>query len=290
MMRVTFMLSAAAMLMAAQAALAPRALGEIDLSGEWANRVHEDQIERGPGPEIGDFTGLPINEAARRRGMSWDASLLTVPEHQCGAHPANYGAMHSNIRIWKEVDAESQTLVAWHILHESWNRFRTVYMDGRPHPSADERHTWQGFSTGRYVGNALQINTTHMKESRTRRNGIEHSDEAELVEFLTRHGDYLTFISILNDPHSLEEPYIHTRHFVLDPNQVIRPYPCRGAVEIDRPLGVIPHHLPGENPFLEAFQENHGIPREAALGGAETTYPEYRERLRKLIAAEGGYR
>jgi hypothetical protein len=61
-------------------------------------------------------------------------------------------------------------------------------------------------------------------------------------------------------------------------------------VEIDRPLGVIPHHLPGENPFLEAFQENHGIPREAALGGAETTYPEYRERLRKLIAAEGGYR
>jgi hypothetical protein len=213
-----------------------------------------------------------------------------VPEHQCGAHPANYGAMHSNIRIWKEVDAESQTLVAWHILHESWNRFRTVYMDGRPHPSADERHTWQGFSTGRYVGNALQITTTHMKESRTRRNGIEHSDEAELVEFLTRHGDYLTFISILNDPHSLEEPYIHTRHFVLDPNQVIRPYPCRGAVEIDRPLGVIPHHLPGENPFLEAFQENHGIPREAALGGAETTYPEYRERLRKLIAAEGGYR
>jgi hypothetical protein len=289
-MRVTFMLSAAAMLMAAQAALASRALGDIDLSGEWANRVHEDQIERGPGPEIGDFTGLPINEAARRRGMSWDASLLTVPEHQCGAHPANYGAMHSNIRIWKEVDAESQTLVAWHILHESWNRFRTVYMDGRPHPSADERHTWQGFSTGRYVGNALEITTTHMKESRTRRNGIEHSDEAELVEFLTRHGDYLTFISILNDPHSLEEPYIHTRHFVLDPNQVIRPYPCRGAVEIDRPLGVIPHHLPGENPFVDAFQKNHGIPREAALGGAETTYPEYRERLKKLIEAEGGYR
>ncbi len=260
------------------------ASADIDFSGEWANRVHEDQIERGPGPEIGDFTGLPINEAARRRGMSWDASLLAVPEHQCGAHPANYGAMHSNIRIWKEVDDESQQLLAWHILHESWNRFRTVWMDGRSHPSEDALHTWQGFSTGRYAGNGLEIRTTHMKESRTRRNGIEHSDQAELIEYITRHGDYLTFISILNDPHTLDEPYIHSRHFELNTNQVIRPYPCRGAIEIDRPFGAVPHHLPGENSFLATFQTNHGIPAEAALGGAQTVYPEYRARLRKLIA------
>ncbi len=269
--------------------LAPLAAhAEVDLAGEWANRVHEDQPERGPGPEIGDFTGLPINTAARQRGMGWDASLLTVPEHQCGAHPANYGAMHSNIRIWKEVEPQSQQVVAWNILHESWNRFRTVWMDGRPHPSPDALHSWQGFSTGRWVGNALEIRTTHIKESRTRRNGIEHSDEAELLEFLTRHGDYLTFISILNDPHSLDEPYIHTRHFVLDTNQVIRPYPCRGAVEIDRPQGVVPHHHLGENPFLTQFQKNHGIPAEAALGGAPTMYPEYRDRLRRLIEAEAG--
>ena len=265
------------------AALASPAFAQVDLAGEWRGLRHEDQVERGPGPEIGDFTGLPLNEAGRRRGLSWDASLLTVPEHQCSPHPANYGAMHGNLRIWKEVDPQSQNTIAWHLLHESYNRFRTVYMDGRPRPSDDERHTWQGFSTGRWVGNALEITTTDMKESRVRRNGVEHSDEAVLVEFLTRHGDILTFISILEDPHTLEEPYIHTRNFVLDTNQVMRPYPCRGAVEIDRPLGVIPHHLPGENPFMETFQKNHGIPREAALGGAATTLPEYRERLRELI-------
>ena len=280
-MRIRTALLAVTFYVPAGLALLPAA-AEVDLAGEWANRVHEDQPERGPGPEIGDFAGLPINAAARQRGMGWDASLLTVPEHQCGAHPANYGAMHSNIRIWKEVEPQSQQVVAWHILHESWNRFRTVWMDGRPHPTPDALHTWQGFSTGRWVGNALEITTTHIKESRTRRNGIEHSDEAELVEFLTRHGDYLTFISILNDPHSLEEPYIHTRHFVLDTNQVIRPYPCRGAVEIDREQGVVPHHNLGENPFLLQYQENHGIPAEAALGGAATVYPEYRDRLREL--------
>jgi hypothetical protein len=276
---------ALAALLTAAATFAPRVCADVDLAGEWANRVHEDQPERGPGPEIGDFTGIPINEAARQRALGWDASLLTLPEHQCGPHPANYGAMHSNIRIWKEVDEQSQNLIAWHILHESYNRFRTVWMDGRPRPSDDDVHTWQGFSTGRWVGNALEITTTHMKESRTRRNGIEHSDRAELVELLTRHGNYLTFISILKDPDSLEEPYIHTRHFVLDLNQVIRPYPCRGAVEIDRPLGVVPHHNLGENPYPVQFQRNHGIPAEAALGGAQTLYPEYRDRLRQLTKA-----
>ena len=268
--------------------LLSRAYGEVDLSGEWAGLRHEDQVERGPGPEIGDFTGLPLNAAGRQRAASWDASLLTVPEHQCSPHPANYGAMHSNVRITKEVDPQSQDTVAWHILHESYNRFRVVYMDGRPRPSDDERHTWQGFSTGRWVGNTLEITTTDMKESRIRRNGVEHSDEAVLVESLARHGDILTFISILDDPHSLEEPFIHTRNFVLNTNQVMRPYPCRAAVEIDRPLGVIPHHLPGQNPFIETFQQTHGIPAEAALGGAKTIYPEYRDRLRELQNSAGG--
>src|SRR5690606_26227840 len=119
---------------------------------------------------------------------------------------------HSNIRLTKEIDRESQNIVAWHLLHESWNRFRTIWMDGRPHPGADERHTWQGFSTGRWVNNLLQITTTDMKESRIRRNGIEHSDEGVLIEYLARHDDILTFISILDDPHSLDEPYIHTRN------------------------------------------------------------------------------
>jgi hypothetical protein len=190
--------------------------------------------------------------------------------------------MHGNIRIWKEVDDESQNVIAWHILHESYGRFRVVWMDGRERPSEDARHTWQGFSTGRWVGNALEITTTHMKESRTRRNGVEHSDEAVLVEFITRHGDMLNLISILDDPHSQEEPFIHGRNFMLNTSQTIRPYPCRGAIEIDRPLGEIPHHLPGENPFAKAFQERHGIPEEAAFGGAQTLLPEYRERLQRL--------
>src|SRR6476619_2899763 len=62
----------------------------MDLTGEWAPRFHEDQPERIPGPEIGDYLGLPINAAGRLHGESWDASILTLPEHQCKPHPSDY--------------------------------------------------------------------------------------------------------------------------------------------------------------------------------------------------------
>ena len=39
----------------------PMDAGGYDLTGEWAPRFHEDQPERIPGPEIGDYLGLPIN-------------------------------------------------------------------------------------------------------------------------------------------------------------------------------------------------------------------------------------
>ena len=53
----------------------------FDFSGEFAVLFHEDQPERIPGPEIGDYLGMPINDAARFRADSWDASLLTLPEY-----------------------------------------------------------------------------------------------------------------------------------------------------------------------------------------------------------------
>ena len=42
------------------AALAGRpAFGQIDLSGIWTPLYHEDQPERIPGPELGDYLGCP---------------------------------------------------------------------------------------------------------------------------------------------------------------------------------------------------------------------------------------
>ena len=53
-------------------------------------------------------------------------------------------------------------------------------------------------------------------------------------------------------------------------------------VEIDRPQGAVPHHLPGTNPFLAEFAMRYNVPVEATRGGAETMYPEYRIKMKNF--------
>ena len=259
------------------------AFAQVDPTGEWAPRFHEDQPERIPGPEIGDYLGLPINDAARLRGDSWDASLLTLPEHQCKPHPADYSPRGpANLRMWKEIDKDTQQLVAYHT-HISWQApERTIWMDGRPHPPEYAAHTWQGFSTGKWDGDMLTVTTTHLKIGWIRRNGIPRSDSAVLTEHFVRHGNYLTLISVIQDPVYLTEPFIRTTNWVMDPRQEIAPYPCESVVEVERPMGTVPHHLPGTNPFLTEFPERFGLPEQPTRGGAETMYPEYISKIRQM--------
>lgn len=253
------------------------ASAQIDLSGEWAPLFHEDQPERIPGPEIGDYLGLPITDAARMRADTWDASILTLPEHQCKPHPADYGPRGpANLRIWKEVDTATQRLIAWHT-HISWQApERTIYMDGRAHPPDYAAHTWQGFSTGRWEGDILVVTTTHLKNGWIRRNGVPRSDRATLVEYWIRHGDQFTLTSVVHDPVYLTEPFIRTTDFVLDPRQNIDPYPCEAVEEVVREKGVVPAHLPGTNEALKEFPEKHKIDASYARGGADTMYPGFK--------------
>ena len=46
-----------------------------DISGSWSALYHEDQPHRIPGPELGDYTGIPLNDAGRLKADSWDASI-----------------------------------------------------------------------------------------------------------------------------------------------------------------------------------------------------------------------
>jgi glyoxylase-like metal-dependent hydrolase (beta-lactamase superfamily II) len=261
-------------------------LAQNDFVGEWQARYHEDQPERIPGPELGDYLGLPINEAARLRADSWDASIATLPEWQCRPHPADYGTRGpADLRIWKDVDTQTQQVIAYHT-HVQWQaQERTIWMDGRPHPAEDAPYTWQGFSTGKWEGDALTVVTTHLKESYVRRNGVPRSDRATLVEHWIRHGDFLTLVSIITDPVYLTEPFIRTTNWERAPQQAIDPYPCEVAEEVARPEGSVPHHLPGTNPFLAEFANRFGLPEQATRGGAETMYPEYRASMRDASRA-----
>lgn len=275
------------LLAAILAAVSGNAFAQMDPTGEWAPQFDEDFLERIPGPDIGDYLGLPINNQARLRGDSWDASLLTLPENQCRPHPSDYAWRGpANLRIWKEIDRDTQKLIAYHT-HISWQApERTIWMDGRPHPGADAPHTWQGFSTGKWDGDVLTITTTHLKEGWIRRNGIPRSENATVTEHLFRHGDRLTVMVIINDPDYLTEPFVRTTDFLYDARQSIAPYPCEAVVEVPRPRGTVPNHLPGDNKFLTEFAMRSHVPFAATRGGAETQYPEYIKTMKALPAKE----
>ena len=261
------------------------AAAQVDFSGEWAPRMWEDQPERVPGPELGDFSGIPVSEAARLRAEAWDASIQTLPEWQCRPHSADYiWRGPSNLRIWKEIDPVSREITAY---HAEWLRSvdAPVYLDGRAHPPDDALHTWAGFSTGRWEGDMLTITTTHLKEGYLRRNGLPRSDKATLTQHWIRNGDFLTVVTVVNDPVYLTEPFIRTTDYELNLNQNIPPYPCGVVQEIDRAAGEIPHFLPGTNPYMSEYAIRHGLPLEAARGGAETMYPSFMQKMRNMPPA-----
>ena len=256
------------------------AFAQIELSGVWQNRTtDEDEPDRLLGPELGDYTGIPLNAAARLRATTWDASLITLPEYQCRVHPSDYAPSFADIRIWQDIDRDTQNLVAIHIHHFAWATERTIWMDGRPHPPDYALHTSMGFSTGKWDGDILTVTTDHLKEGWIRRNGVPRSDRAVLTEHFIRHGDGLTLVTVIDDPAYLTEKMIRSRDYVISLAGQIAPYPCESVEEIVRPKYVIPNHLPGTNTFLKEYQQHHDVPAEGAMGGAETLYPEYRAKM-----------
>jgi len=255
------------------------AFAQLDFTGEWAPRFYEDQPERVAGPELGDYLGLPITDAARMRADTWNAAIQTLPEWQCRPHSADYiWRGPSNLHIWKEVDPVTREITAF---HAEWLRSidNIYYLDGRPHPSANAAHTWGGFATAKWEGNMLTVTVTHLKEGYVRRNGVPRSDLATVTEHWIRHGKWLTVVTIVNDPVYLTEPFIRSTDYELDEHQLVPPYPCDAVEEVDRPKGVVPTFLPGSNRSLQDFAAAHNLPFAATRGGAETMYPEYRKKL-----------
>jgi len=258
------------------------ASAQVDLSGIWAPLFHEDQPERVPGPDVGDYAGLPITDADRLRAESWDASLLTLPEHQCKPHPSTYGFRGvGNLRISNIVDEETQQLTKI-FTHIQWQeQEREIWMDGRPHPPEYAAHTWQGFSTGHWEGNVLVVETDHLKAGWVRRNGLALSDQAHMTERFIRHGNLLTHVYIIEDPYYLSEPLIKTNGFQLTADLTMAPYPCQSVIEVPREDGEVPHNLPGKNTYIDEYAKKHNLPVEATRGGAETALPEFMKRLKK---------
>src|SRR5438093_9736531 len=220
------------------------ASAQMDFSGEWQPIFYEDQPERVAGPEIGDYTGIPINDAARMRADTWMAAVQTLPEWQCRPHSADYiWRGPSQLRITKEINPVTRQINAFHL---EWLRSvdNIYYLDGRPHPSANAPHTWGGFATAKWDGDMLTIKVSHLKEGYVRRNGVPRSDLATVTEHWMRHGNWLTVVTIVEDPVYLTEPFVRITDYELDEHRLVAPYQCDVVEEVERGKTVGPHVWP----------------------------------------------
>ena len=252
---------------------------QVDLSGTWNTIRHEDLPDRGPGVGLGDYSGIPLTDPARQWAESWDAARLSVPQHQCRVHVGHYILRGpQNLRIWEEKDPRTQEVIAIRQYISTYEQSRLIWMDGRPHPPDYARHTWMGFSTGRWSGDRLVVETTHMKQGWHRRNGVVASDWTTMTEHYARHGDTLTQIEVIRDPVYLTEPMVKSQHFrqnvrALPSNNWL--WPCTSVEEVDRSPHDVPHFLPGQNPHLEPTRAQANLLVPGVEGGPATAYPDW---------------
>jgi hypothetical protein len=286
------------------------AAAEVDIVGNWNQPAvgivlgpgvsalfgfEEDVNERANGPAPVDYLGIPLNEEGRARALSYDGALLGMPEHQCMPHPAQYSFWGpATLAISTEVD-ENLAVIAYHVGGTFRRADRTIYMDGRPHPGEYAPHTWAGFTTGKWEGNTLVTTTTHIKWGWIRRNGVPASDQATVTTFYNRNGNVLTVTWMVHDPLYLTETYVKSSDFVAAPRVPSAQFDapavgqaggifnkCVAGEEVVRKdPRQVPNYLPWANPFLNEVADRLRIPAQALLGGSETAYPEYQDKLRR---------
>jgi glyoxylase-like metal-dependent hydrolase (beta-lactamase superfamily II) len=250
-----------------------------DISGEW--RLDNNEYDTTAQPPLGDYTGIAFNAAGVMRSETTAESIFGTPEYQCRPHSAPHQWRGlGGARILKEQDPLTREVKVYH-LQFMRSLDRPVFMDGRPHPPEWAPHTWTGFSTGEWVGNTLKITTTHLKDGFLHRGGPQTSDMYTMTEYLTRHGDTLTIVEVIDDPIYLDEPYVDSTTYTYDPTSSVNFETCNGSAFAENggsDRHHVPHFLPGSNATAldEWLKKDDQVPKAAARGGVKTLYPEYR--------------
>ncbi len=258
----------------------------VDLVGSWTMVNDEERLVRiDPGPELENFTGFPLNAAGKQKALAWNSTIQAIPEHQSRPHAGTYSMRGPNPspHIGEIIDPATRRLIAYTLTGLFENANRTIYLDGRPHPSDFAEHLWTGFSTGTFEDGMLHVTTTHFKQMFIQRNGVPVSPYAVMHEFFIRHGDRMVLITQIDDPIYLEEPFIRTSTFQRNSNtregglaqiEVAEEVP-------DLRQGDVPHYPLGA--IHPQYATDNKLPLEATLGGKETLYPEYQEKLKELM-------
>lgn len=211
-----FGLAAAMAVIHQPAAFADSELADSELAEKLAAGVWRSLVVGGTNEY--DF---PLTPAGQARFESYrldqDSSLTCQP-------PGMPRAFYNLSPMAFSFEGETVT-----IFYETMDVVRTVHLDGDA-PPGDAAHTPNGHAIGRWEGDMLVVDTTHLAAGETTRDGVPKSDLMTLREtFRVEDRDEtprLIVTMTITDPENFREPFTTVDEFALEPDWELLPFDC----------------------------------------------------------------
>jgi hypothetical protein len=111
---------------------------------------------------------------------------------------------------------------------EYFDLYRVIFMDGRGHPEGDAPHTLSGHSVGRWEGETLVVDTTHIAPGTFMNNGFDHSEDMHLTERfrVSADGSTLWATQVYDDPATFSGRAARYMAWSKREGQHVLPYDC----------------------------------------------------------------
>jgi hypothetical protein len=186
-----------------------------------ANTVMVD--DTGPAElPTGDYGGLKVKPAALAEAQKWKPQDEMTISRTCSPPSVVYSIQGP---FPFEIHQTPQLIV---FKYEYFDQVRLIFMDGRGHPPADAPHSKVGHSIGRWDGDELIVDTTHLEPATITNNGLNHSAKVHVVERYKRSADGKTLAATqwFEDPEVLDTPGARLIEWTSKPGSYVYPYDC----------------------------------------------------------------
>ena len=207
-----------------------------DLTGVWTTyRAPGPAGAGGGGGARGAQPELPLRPEARAKVQEYQRLIAGT-----GETPGGYclgtgmpGSMLGSGGYPMEIIQRADQIT---IIYEAHNEIRRVYFGNRIIPEKDRLPERNGYSTGRWEGETLVVETSKLNEQVDQR--YAHSDQARIVERYTLSEEngqkVLTAQMTMTDPAFYTAALTETKKWSIRPNGFLMTYECNEPAWIDR--------------------------------------------------------
>jgi len=228
-----FLLVLASINLAAVALAQAPMTSTTDLTGVWT--TYRGAGGAGRGGARGAQPELPLRPEAKAKVQEYQRLIAGT-----GDTPGGYclgtgmpGSMLGSGGYPMEIIQRPDQIT---IVYEAHNEIRRVYLGNRVIPEKDRLSERNGYSTGRWEGNTLVVETTKLNEAVDQR--YAHSNKARIVERYTLSEEngakVLTAEMTMTDPDFYTAAVSETKKWSNVPNGFLMTYECNEPAWLDR--------------------------------------------------------